>query len=822
VPALLLEGAGRLLTLTGPPGIGKTRLALQAAGSLLDQFPDGIYFVPLAALAEPTGLLPLIAGTLGVYEEPGRPLEETLAAHLSSRRMLLVLDNFEHLVPGALRLAPLRAAAPDLYLLVTSRERLLLFGEVCYVVPPLTVPDPTAGEGPEQLAQYEAVALFVGRARAAGGLFPLTRQNAAAVAQLCVRLDGLPLALELAAARSAMLPPAALLAQLDQRLALLAGGAQDLPTRQQTLRGAIAWSYDLLPPPLQELFRRLGVFQGSAPLAAISAVVDLDAPSDFAGRPPFVHGKPKPELLDQLAALGDRSLLQLDWTATEPRYTMLETLHDYALEQLAASGELAASQARHAAVYAALAEEGAQHLTGPDQAAWLDRLAAEHANLRAALAWLATEAPPEAGLRLATALWLFWRSRGYAREGRAWLARLLARAGAPPAVRAAALNAAGWLAYHQDDLPAARAAWESALGESTAAGDRRTQADALHGLGRNAMIEGGPAHLLYRQSFQLYQEVQDLHGADEVRYAMGQLAWYEGDLATAIALYEEVLICRRARGDKRGKAATLLSLGNLELDKGNETAARTYYEESLELFEQLGDERGTAILLHCLGNAALYRGDYGTASKLCENALVHAHNLGDRGSMANAFMVLGDVARLQGDYPQAGARYAESLALHRTLGLTYGTAWALYKSGAVAEQRGDTARARSLAIESLALFHRRMLKGGIAHALTLLAVLAAKSQTPELAARLFGAATALLTAINQQLEPPDQAVAIQARAMAQAQLDPVTWATALSAGAALPLDAAVTEALINTAYGAATEGNSMEGMVAGVARRTSQ
>ncbi len=780
VRTLLTAEGVRLLTLTGPPGIGKTRLALQVAGGLLDYFPDGIYFVPLAAISEAAGILPLIAATLGVYEEPGRPVEETLAAHLSSRRLLLVLDNFEQLVAGALRLAPLRNAAADLHLLVTSRERLHLYGEVCYTVPALTVPDPDTGEGPEQLIGYEAVALFVGRARAAGGTFRLTTQNVAAVAQLCVRLEGLPLALELAAARSAVLPPAALLAQLGQRLALLAGGAADLPARQQTLRGAISWSYDLLPVPLQTLFCRLGVFQGGAPLAAILPVVDLAGAPLLRDGPSFVAADqtPQPELLDQLSALLDRSLIQLDPTTAEPRYTMLEMLRAYALEQLAVAGEDGRLAAQHAHVYLALAEDGARHLTGPDQVAWLDRLEAEHANLRAALAWAETHPAPTLGLRLATALWPFWRSRGHAREGRAWLARLLARDGAPPAVRAAALNAAGWLAYHQDDLAAARTAWKAALTENQVGDDRRVQADALHGLGRIAVAEGGAAHLLYEQSLALYQAARDLHGADEVRYAMGQLAWHEGDLVTAKALHDEVLAGPRVCSDQRARASVLLSLGNLELDQGNEAAARTHYEESLDLFQQLGDARGITILLLCLGSAALYCGDYALASTLCENALIQARQLGDRARMATAYLVLGDLARLQGRYAQAAAVYTESLALHRSLDLTRGIAWSLYKSAAAAEQRGDVAQARSLVTESLVLFQRLKLKAGSVHALTLLAALAARDRAHERAARLFGAVATLLTAINQQLEPADQATAIQAQAAAQAQLEPAAWAAA--------------------------------------------
>jgi predicted ATPase len=420
----------RLVTLTGPGGTGKTRLALQVAADVLPEYPDGVWLAELAGLADPALVPPAVAAAAGVREAPGWPVLAALTEALRPRRVLLLLENCEHLVEACARLAEaLLRACPDVRLLATSREPLRLSGEQAFPVPPLALPAAGARAAAEALARYAAVALFVERAASVRPGFALTGANAAAVAAICARLDGLPLALELAAARSRLLPPAALLARLEggpagTPLRLLSGGARDLPARQQTLRGAITWSHDLLAPDEQRLFRRFGVFAGGCALEAAEAVC---GPDGDPGTDPLAP-------LDGLASLVDKSLLrQEEQPDGAPRLAMLETVREYALERLAASGEAPAIGRRHAAYYLALAEQAEPHLQMSDQvaelggareAAWLERLEAEHANLRAALRWWearASRARASPGDRGPWGGWSGWSRRGHRREGRGWL-----------------------------------------------------------------------------------------------------------------------------------------------------------------------------------------------------------------------------------------------------------------------------------------------------------------------------------------------------------------------------------------------------------------
>ena len=410
----------RLVTLLGPPGIGKTRLGVQVATDLQEAFAAGVWFVPLAPLREAPLVIPAMARALDVHEVGGQSLLGTLVSALQDKQLLLVLDNFEQVVAAAPDIAQVLEHAPGLTLLVTSRAALRVTGEHVWTVPPLALPDLCQLPSLDELLASPAVQLFVQRAQAVHPTFALTEATAPAVAEICVRLEGVPLALELAAARSRVLSPQAVLARLDQRLGLLTGGAVNAPERQQSLRAAIAWSYELLPPEAQALFRRLGVFVGGCTLAAVAAVCQDEATRSGSGEVP---------LLDHLATLVDQSLLQPTSSAEgEPRFTMLETLRAYALEQLDAAGETALVRQRHATYYVHLAEHAAPHLWGPDQAAWMERLEAEHDNLRAVLAWSRTPVGEAAlGLRLAAALHEFWYWGGYISEGRAWLEGVLAR-----------------------------------------------------------------------------------------------------------------------------------------------------------------------------------------------------------------------------------------------------------------------------------------------------------------------------------------------------------------------------------------------------------
>ena len=440
----------RLLTLTGPGGTGKTRLALQAAADLLEEFEDAVFFVALATITDPALVASAIAGPLGVKESGDQPLEEGLKAYLRDRNLLLVLDNFEQVLEGAPLVGGLLDACPKLKVLATSRIPLRLYGEIEYPVPPLALPDPTVLPPLEVLTQYEAVRLFVERAKAVKGDFEITNESAPAVAEICARLDGLPLAIELAAARVRLLPPQKMLQRLGNRMKLLKGGARDLPTRQQTLRGAIDWSHDLLEEDEKTLFGRLSVFAGGRTLEAMEEICDPEGDLDA---------------LEGVESLVGKSLLkQEEGSGGEPRFVMLETVHEYAREKLKESGWAEEMQRLHAAYFLAMAEEAEPELRGPREQEWMDRLEAEHDNLRVALSWSLGGGDGVLGLRLAGALGQFWKVRGHFSEGRGWLEEALAGCGeAPPDARARVLAESGNLAMDQGDFERSKASSQEAL-----------------------------------------------------------------------------------------------------------------------------------------------------------------------------------------------------------------------------------------------------------------------------------------------------------------------------------------------------------------------
>lgn len=583
---LLQRGDVRLVTLTGPGGVGKTRLALQTALDSASGYPDGVAFVSLAPITDPGLVLPTIAQTLGVRPIGARPLFEQLATFLSGER-LLALDNFEQITTAAPLLSELLAACPGLKILVTSRAALRLSSEHEFPVPPL----PAA----------EAVALFTQRARAIKPDFNGAGPNGHTIADICQRLDGLPLAIELAAARIKLLPPKAMLSRLENRLQLLTDGPRDLPARHQSLREALDWSYNLLELSEQRLFRRLGVFVGGCSLEAAEAVCNL--PDEL----PL-------NILSLAQALIDQSLLRQEESPEgEPRLWMLETVREYALEQLIASGESAAAHRAHANHYLALAQTAEPQLVSSQQRLWLDRLEREHNNLRAALRW-ATESEDNAALEMS--LWLgaalgrFWTYRGHLTEGRDRLEKLLARPGAEhvtlQSARARALNAAGLLAIRQSDYAQAQQLLETSLALWRAQGNagRRGAALALDSLGWVASAFGQfeHAHELYEASLKLHRELgtaHDTEAADALAH-LGMAAFFDNDHARARPLLEESLSIKRALGEKWGAGFALFHLGCVAISQSRYTEAQTHITNGLAICAELNERLLRAFLLEAL------------------------------------------------------------------------------------------------------------------------------------------------------------------------------------------------------------------------------
>ena len=619
---LLLSKDVRLVTVTGPGGIGKTRLAVEVASGLAERFPGGIHFVPLSPISDPGLITAVIVQTLGIREAGGQsPLEILRKNFQDSMRapMLFLLDNFEHLVPASPVVAELLAMAPSLKILVTSRAALHVYGEHEFPVPALAVPDMRTMPAVEVVSQYEAVALFVQRAVAARPDFELNQQNAAAVVEICTRLDGLPLAIELAAARVKVLSPAAMGTRLASRLQLLTGGARDLPQRQQTLRAAIDWSYDLLSAAEQRLFRRLSVFVGGCTLEGAEAVCDTKGDLEL-------------DLLDGMASMVDKSLVrQVEQANGESRFVMLETIREYAREKLGASSEETLTKRAHAAYCLVLAEEGATEQSGAERVEWMDRFALEHDNFRAGLEWLTETGEAEWGMRLGAALFRFWEGREHFAEGRDRLGKLLKLPGAAALakVRARVLFAAGVLAGEQGDY---------------------ASADAL-----------------FRESLDIARQLSDKQSVAVSLNALAVYARDRGDFAAAHSLYEESLALWRELGEQKAVARSLSNLANVVTMQGDHARARSLHAECLSIFRELGDGTGVAWSLNHQGDAARNQGDSGAARELYEQSLAIFRKLDDRWGIAGTLADLGNLDREQQDGPKAHSLYRESLRIFQEL-----------------------------------------------------------------------------------------------------------------------------------------------------------
>ncbi|HEV2129207.1 MAG TPA: tetratricopeptide repeat protein [Thermomicrobiales bacterium] len=618
VGALLSQPHVRLLTLTGPGGVGKSRLGLEVATAQDDAFPDGIHMVSLATIHDPALVLPTVVRALGIRGDGSQSLMASLVEQLGGRRLLLILDNFEQVVDASITVAELLAACPGLKVLATSRVALEIRAEHEYPVGPLEPTGDSRGVRGSTTRVAPAVALFVERARAVCPGFELTAENTPAVAEICSRVDGLPLAIELAGARIRVLPPDAILERLESRLDLLSRGPRDLPDRHQTMRDAIAWSYSLLGPDERELFRRCAVFVGGFSLEAIEAVARDAGVSSVVNR---------------LASLVRHNMLNSETVGGQARFRMLETIREFALERLRAEGELDGTRCRHARWYLALAERAEPELVREQQRRWLDRLESEQGNMRAALDWLHSSGDVEMELRLAAALWRYWATRGDLREGYDRLDRALARDGGAHAdVRAKAHQHIGNLAVDLGDYGAGRAHYEASLAIRRPQGDLTKIAEPLNGLGLLAFYRGDytEARRCHEESLALRRASGDAHGLSNSLVNLGDVASAQGDYQRAELLHEEALAARRNLGNANGVASCLLNLGEIAWGRGDRPLARSRFEASLALFREVGDRLGVGNALYSLGRVAHAEGKAGQAAALYTEALPLRRDVGDR------------------------------------------------------------------------------------------------------------------------------------------------------------------------------------------------
>lgn len=641
-----LLASGRLLTLTGPGGSGKTRLALRVAAEMMDQFSDGVFFVPLASIAD-SGLVPLaIAQALNVQEIPGQFIVDRLKDELRSKSILLVLDNYEQVIAAASFVSELLTTCQELKVIVTSREGLHISGEREYPIPPLELPNPAQSQSLEALSQCSAVQLFLHRAQAVQPDLQITNETGPAVAEICRRLDGLPLAIELAAARVKLLPPSVMLERMGRPLAFLTGGARDLPKRQQTLWGAIAWSYDLLNENEKQLFRRLSVFVSGCTLDAVDTVVG----------DPSAHAA----ILDHLGSLLDKSLLkEVDGANNEPRFLMLETLREFGLEQLEASGEQELILNRHARFFLELAEHAESGKENVEQIHWMNQMEQEHDNLLAALEWsgAADGGASEICLRLAIALGFFWEARGYISEGRERMAAILLMPSAQErtVARARLLARSAELAYRQSDFL--------------------------------ATIN------FARESLAIYREIGDRQGMASALIKLGNAATEQGNYTVASKYMEEALAILRERADRHGTARALISYGWVALRSGNYALAKGRLEEALAISRADGDTRSMGFELAGLGEVALRQGDYSHANQLVQESLELRRLLGNKWGIGVSLGILGWIAMREENWERALSLLGESLEVRLEIGDLSGSAWCFERLAAVAQAREQDEKA---------------------------------------------------------------------------------------------------------------------------------
>ncbi len=776
----------RLLTLTGPGGAGKTRLAIQAAADLIEQFRHGVWLVELAPLVEPAHVVQAIASTLDVREVSGRSLQEMLVDYLQPKTLLLVMDNCEHLVAASAQVAnTLLRTCPKLRILTTSREALGVAGEVIFRVPPLSRPDPQRLQSLEELTQFEAVRLFVERGVHSQPRFALSGANASAVAEICHQLDGIPLAIELAAARVKVLTVEQIALRLNDRFRLLSKGTRTGLPHHQTLRAAMDWSYDLLSEDERTLFRRLSVFSGGLTLGAAEAVC---AENTFEAD----------DVLDLLSNLVDKSLVVADGLNGDTRYRLLETIRQYGHDKLLESGEAAVIQQKHLDWYLQVAERAEPELQGPNQVGWLEHLEVEHDNLRAALAWNKTSpGDADAGVRLAGTLYRFWSMRGYFSEGREWLEGVLQLSQGQTPVRAKAVYGVGVLAFDQGDYERAQDLWQESLALYRGLGDKLGVASSLNGLALLLRNRGDHARAvaLLEESLALCQELGQKGVLAETLYILALTVRRVGDYGRARGLFEESVTLWREIKDKSGLAKSLTGLGVVARFQGDYAWAKTLHEESLALSRELGHNSEIAQALIGLGGVSLDQGDYERARTLCEECLILCRELGYRRGIATSVGNLGMALLHQGHVAQARELVEEAKALWVTLGAKQQIAVCVFTLGITAHAQGDLVGATALFKESLALYREIGDSRGIAECLVWMARVAAAMQQAELGARLLGAADALREAIKAPSPPSDRPIYDLSLAEIRGRLGEEAFAAARAQGQSITLVEAIAEAM---------------------------
>ena len=695
VSELLLRGTQQLVTLTGPGGIGKTRVAIEVARKLAGSFPDGVVFVDLTPLRDPGLVLGAIAQGLGVEERDATPLLRRLELALGNKHLLVVLDNFEQVIDAAPQVVGLLELCPGLTVLATSRVALKVRGGREYSIAPLALPE---GAGPPaEAAQSPAVQLFVERARAAGAELPPDAAALPDVAEICRRLEGLPLALELAGARVRLLPIPALLARLDQRLPLLAGGAHDMPARQRTMRDAIDWSHQLLGEAEKMLFRKLCVFWGGCTLEAAEAVCGASAGGMF---------------LDHLEALVDSSLLRMevkDAESQQARLILLETIREYGLERLEALGEGAAVRERHAAHYLSLAEEGTAQLAGPEAPAWLDRLEREQDNLWAALEWAHRQPDGATALRMVAALWPAWDQRGQIGEGRRWLNKALELEVDPTAAtvpRVQALTGAATLAIRQaaHDEAAARCAQAVSLARELENSSYLVAASNVQGLLAREQDRYADSAAAYESALPIARSAGDHSGEAEALLGLAYAAMFTGEPARSEALAGESLALARGTADWRAEANALFLLAWQTINAGEYEEGKTVGSEALSLVRALGDTGAIAEVLFLLGTIGLFRGEYEEAANLLEEALAVNRDRGDETRLSRDLSGLGLAVFALGDVDRARPLIEESMTLALRLEEQWGIAMTATVMGHVELASNDVDRARDLFVQAAELF----------------------------------------------------------------------------------------------------------------------